>query len=76
MSTKPVENLELRAIEQRNEIHQTTAELKEKLADARRKYDISANLRQHFTAVAIIVSCLGLIGGYGAGGIFARRYPI
>ena len=73
MNAKPVENLELRAIEQRNEIHHTTAELKEKIAIARQKYDISANLRQRFIAIAIVVSCLSLIGGYGAGGIFARR---
>jgi hypothetical protein len=73
MSTTPVENLELRAIEQRNEIHQTTAELKEKLADARQKYDISANLRQRFTTIALVVSCLCLIAGYGAGRIFTRR---
>ncbi|HET9308390.1 MAG TPA: hypothetical protein VFO46_20400 [Candidatus Sulfotelmatobacter sp.] len=73
MSTKPVENLELRAIEQRNEIHQTTAELKEKIAAARQRYDVSANLRQRFTTIAIVVSCLGLIAGYGVGGVFSRR---
>ena len=76
MSTTPVENLELRALEQRTEIHQTTAELKQKLAAARQKYDISANLRQRFTTIAIVVSCLSLIAGYGAGGIFTRRYPV
>jgi len=73
MNTQPVENLELRAIEQRNELHQTTTELKEKLATARQKLDLSANLRQHFVSASVIVSCLALIAGYGAGGMFPRR---
>jgi len=73
MNTQPVENLELRAIEQRNELHQTTAELKEKLATARQKLDLSAHLRQHFVPASVIVSCLALIAGYGAGGMFPRR---
>jgi len=73
MNTQPVENLELRAIEQRSELHQTTTELKEKLATARQRLDVSANLRQHFVPASVIVSCIALIAGYGAGGMFPRR---
>ena len=73
MNTQPVENLELRAIEQRNELHQTTTELKEKLATARQKLDVSATLRQYFVSASVIVSCLALIAGYGTGGMFLRR---
>ena len=35
MNTLPIESLELRALEQRNRLHQTTAELKTKVAAAR-----------------------------------------
>lgn len=73
MNPQPVENLELRAIEQRNQIHHTTTELKEKLVTARQKLDLSANLRHHFVPASVIVSCLALIVGYGVGGTFLHR---
>ena len=73
MSSPPVENLELRAIEQRTQLHHSTVELKEKIATARQKLDPTANLRQRFTAIAIIVSSLALIAGYATGGSISRR---
>ena len=73
MTTQPVENLELRAIEQRNQLHQSAVKLKDKIASARQKLDPANNLRQRFTAIAIIVSCVALFAGYGAGGVITRR---
>lgn len=73
MSTPPVENLELRAIEQRNELHQSAVELKEKIASTREKLDPSNNLRQRFTAVAIIACSIALLAGYGTGGMITSR---
>ena len=37
MSILPIESLELQAMEQRNRLHKTTAELKTKVAAAREK---------------------------------------
>ena len=39
MSAEPVENLELRAVEQRNRLHQTTSELKGKISETREQLD-------------------------------------
>jgi hypothetical protein len=73
MSTQPVENLELRAIEQRNHLHETTAELKRKIEATREKFDPSRNVRQHFLGVAVAAAAIGLISGYGLGGALTRR---
>ncbi|HZQ96473.1 MAG TPA: hypothetical protein VFA67_15800 [Candidatus Sulfotelmatobacter sp.] len=73
MSPEPVENLELRAIHQRQRLHQTTAELKGKITATRRQFDPSRNLHQHFLPVAIAVGAIGVLAGYGIGGMFTRR---
>lgn len=73
MSAEPVENLELRAVEQRNRLHQTTSELKEKIAETREQLDPMRNVREHFAGVAAAASALALLVGYGVAGMFTRR---
>jgi len=73
MSTSPLETLELRALEQRNRLHRTAAELKAKTAAAREKLDMAKNAREHLLAGSIIVSLLGLLSGYAFAGMFTRH---
>ena len=73
MSTSPLENLELRALEQRNRLHQTATELKTKITVVREKLDVATNAREHFTAAAMVVGALCLVSGYGVGGMFTRH---
>ena len=73
MSAEPVENLELRAVEQRNRLHQTTSELKGKIADTRAQLDPAKNVREHFAGVAAATGALALLVGYGIAGMFTRR---
>ena len=73
MSPEPVENLELRAVEQRNRLHQTTSELKGKIAETREQLDPARNVREHFCAVAAATGALALLLGYGVAGMFTRR---
>jgi hypothetical protein len=74
---EPIENLELRAIEQRNRMHQTADELRAKVADGReklrQKLNVADNARQHFTVAAAAVSFVALALGYSAGGLFTGR---
>ena len=72
MSAEPVENLELRAVEQRNRLHQTTSELKGKIAETREQLDPARKVRQHFAGVAA-AGALALLVGYGVAGMFTRR---
>ena len=73
MSTHPLETLELRALEQRNRLHQDVTELKEKIAAAREKLSVQRNVRAHFTKAALVVSIAGLLAGNGFAGMFTRR---
>jgi hypothetical protein len=73
MSPQAVEDLELRAIEQRNRLHHTTAELKGKITATREQLDPAKNVREHFIAVAAGVSAVALLVGYGIAGMFTRR---
>ena len=71
--SQPVENLHLRAIEQRNQLHQTTAELKAKITETRERFDVQRNLRVHFTAATVLAAAIGLLSGFGFGGMLTRR---
>jgi hypothetical protein len=73
MSTQPLESLELRALEQRNRLHQDARELKEKIAAAREKLSVERNVREHFTTAALVVTIAGLLAGHGFAGMFTRR---
>jgi len=57
MSTNAqVQNLELRALEQRNQLHHSVNELKQKVYDVREKLDIKKNVRRHIMATSVISS--------------------
>jgi len=73
MSAEPVENLELRAVEQRNRLHQTTSELKGKISETREQLDPARNVREHFAGVAAAAGARALLVGYGIAGMFTRR---
>ncbi|MGC1373898.1 MAG: hypothetical protein WA824_17320 [Candidatus Sulfotelmatobacter sp.] len=77
MTIEPVNSLELRALEQRNRLHQTAIELKSeiqtKIDDAREKLGIRKNLSEHFTGPAILVGAVALLCGYGIAGVFTQR---
>jgi ribosomal protein L3 len=73
MSTQPLESLELRALEQRNRLHQDATELKEKMAAAREKLSVARNVREHFTHAALVMTIAGLLAGHGFAGMFTRR---
>ena len=73
MNTVPVETLELRALEQRIQLHNSAVELKAKMAAARQKLDMSKNAREHFMRASIIAAALGLLSGYGFAGMFTRH---
>ena len=49
MSTQPVDRLELRAVEQRRQIHATAEELKGKISEAKQKLDVTRNLRNIYS---------------------------
>ncbi len=73
MSTAPIENLERRALEERQELHETATELRTKIRAARAKLDMTNNARQHFVSTALALGVIGLWSGYVIAGAFTRR---
>ena len=72
MSANPVDRLEIRALQQRNDVHETIGELKDKVVEVRAKLDPQNNAREHLLAASLIVSSIGFVAGYGFGGLFTR----
>jgi hypothetical protein len=73
MSSNSLDSLEIRALQQRNQVHGTIDELKGKVEEARAKLDVKNNARAHLMAASLAVSAIGFISGYGLGGLFTRR---
>lgn len=73
MSSNPLDSLEIRALQQRNQVHGTIEELKGKVDEARARVDLKTNARAHLLGASLVVSAVGFLGGYGLAGLFTRR---
>jgi hypothetical protein len=71
MSTPSMENLELRALEQRNRLHKSADALRSKVAAGREHLRVS-KAREHFLGASVLVSVIGLGLGYRFAGMFTR----
>lgn len=72
MSANPVDRLEIQALQQRIDVHETIGELKGKVVEVRSRLDPNANAREHLLAASLIVSSVGLLAGYVFAGMFTR----
>ena len=74
MSALPVDVLELRALEQRNQIHWTAEELKGRISEAKdrleERLDVSKMVREHLFGVAMAIGAATLV----IGATIARRF--
>ena len=73
MNTTTIETLQIKALEQRKELHQTFADLRDKVMDTREKFKVSNQARNHLLAACAAAAVLGLASGYGVAGIFTRN---
>jgi len=72
MSTQPIETLQLRAIEQRSQLHRSASDLRERVNQAKDRLRLSKQAREHLVAISIVASLAGFLMGYGTAGIFTR----
>jgi hypothetical protein len=63
----PVEMLEKRAAEQRQQLHHSMSELKDTV---RERLDVKRNVRDHLWGVSGGLALVGLVLGYSVAGIF------
>jgi hypothetical protein len=68
MSEGTLDSLEMRAREQRKQIHNSVQELR---SSVKEKLDPKRNARLYFPQLSTVAALLGLSAGYVAGGIFA-----
>ena len=73
MSVVPMDNLELRALEERKQLHERAAELKSKLSETRENLSIDSQSRKHFGAAAAVAGVTGILAGFTFAGFFTRR---
>ena len=73
MSTTPTDNLELRALEERRQLHERATELKSKISETRDNLSLTNQSRQHFTPAALIAGAVAILAGYMVAGIFTER---
>jgi hypothetical protein len=77
MSTMPMDNLEMRALEERHHLHQRATELKTKITTTRENLrdnlSVTRQSREHFVPAALIATAAGLLSGYLFTGMFTER---
>jgi hypothetical protein len=69
MTETNLEMLELRAREQRKQLHNSVQELKSSVQE---KLDPKRNARIYFPQIATVAAILGLSAGYVVGGVFSE----
>ena len=73
MSTTPIEQLQLEALEERARLHRTASALRNRVNQTRDKFRLSKQAREHLAGVSALASLAGLIAGYGVAGMFVRH---
>ena len=68
-STVPFEILEERAAQQRRQLHNSVNALR---ATLRERLDVKKNAREYLLPASGLAAFIGIIAGWGFGGIFAK----
>ncbi len=73
MSTSPLQKLELRALEQRNRLHEVITDAKIQVEITKEKLDVKRKLREHMLSGALVACVIGLSLGYSFAGVITRN---
>jgi hypothetical protein len=72
MNRPDVDQLELRALEEREQIHQSVGQLRSKVTQVRDILDPQRNARKYFLPASLVASGIAFICGYSFAGLFAE----
>ena len=70
MTDLPSYDLELRAAEERRQLHTSVEELRSRL---RENFDFKKNAHDHLLGACSLAAVIGLAAGYGLTGIFVHK---
>jgi hypothetical protein len=73
METAPLESLQLEALDQRRQLHETASELRQKVYGIRERLRITQQARGHLLGFCIGATVAGAALGYGVAGAFTRN---
>ncbi len=73
MSTTAIDALQLKAREQRERLHRTASDLREKVHEKREQLSPTKQVHDHLLAISALGSVVALVFGYGVAGLFTRR---
>jgi hypothetical protein len=73
MSEIPTHELELKAAGERKLLHESLAELRERIHES---IDVKATVGRHVLLIAGIAGLASLVLGYGLGGVVAPNYRV
>jgi hypothetical protein len=65
-----VEELELKALQERNQIHQSVEVLRSEVENVRRNLDPERIARKYFLGASIVASAVGYLAGFRFSGLF------
>jgi hypothetical protein len=66
----PVDVLERKAAEQREQLHTSVVELRHGM---RERLDVKRNVREHLSTAAGALAIVGVVLGYSVAGVFTRK---
>ena len=75
MNTLPLETMQARATEQRDQLHHTALELRHKIQETRENLRPTTQARNHLTSFSLVAALLGLASGYIVAGLFTSPLP-
>jgi hypothetical protein len=73
MSTIGIETLQLKALEQRSQLHRTASDLRAKISGTREKLRFSKQAHDHLVSVSLAAALVGIASGYGVAGLLTGR---
>ena len=73
LTALPTETLQVKAAEQRRRLHQTAADVREKIYETKQRLSLANQVREHLLTSLVSAGVIAGLIGFGFAGVFTRR---
>ena len=73
ITTLPTETLQVKAAEQRRQLHRTAADVREKINKTKQRFSLTNQAREHLPAALLSAGVIAGLIGFSFAGMFTRR---